>query len=182
MSTPTSEPTYGARFAEAWTALQAYLSDLDRDELQELATAGRRATVELLARQPEVGASKALERADSLEPEELALKIVVERLEALSAPSGEAWGGRFLAEWRRLGGPISAFRYSVLQELKQAGREDTLRALTRLVPMMSQALKRRLEDATPEQAADLLHTEMRQRQVATTAGIWGLALGPMFFG
>jgi hypothetical protein len=171
MSTPTSPPTYGARFAEAWATIQAYLSDLDRDELLDLAGADREGTVALLARQPEVGGSSALERAGGLEPEELAIRIVQERLEALASSAGEAFGARFLAEWRRLGGPISAFRYSVLQELKQADREDTLRALTRVVPM-DLALKRRLEGEGPEGAAVLLHTELRQRQTATSAGLW----------
>jgi hypothetical protein len=171
MSDSTSEPTYGARFAEAWATIQAYLSDLDRDELADLASSDRHATFALLAKQPELGSSSTLDGAAGLEPEELAIKLVQDRLEALASSTGDAWGGRFLAEWRSLGGPISAFRYSVIQELKQANREDALRTLARLMNL-NVALKRRLSTESPSGAANLLHNELRHRQTATAAGLW----------
>ena len=172
--TDTNTP-YGARFAQAWTALQAYLSDLDRDELADLATSDQPATIELLARQPELGSADALQHPEGLEPEELALRIVRERLDALDEQFGEVWGARFIAEWRRIGAPVSLFPYAVLQELKGSDREEALK-LIQSRKRLSHALLKRLQSLDPEPAAALLFLEFRQAQTAAAVGFWPMAV------
>lgn len=173
MSQPSPSPSFGARFAEAWATLQDYLADLDHAELKQLATADRAATLSLLQEQPQLRGSSSLEGADAVEPEELALKLVRERLDELVVPrdSEATWGARFLAEWRALGAPISTFRYAVLQELKRGDRDATLAVLLKLYPM-DFALRRQLEGKSPERTAAILHAELRARQHRAGSGLF----------
>lgn len=168
MATSENEPPFGSRFALAWRSLQAYLADLDAGELAELEGAGRDATLALLRRQPALGDSGALAGVKDGQPEEIAIRIVEEHLKALAPAVGGAWGGRFLTAWRGLGAPLSAFKYSTLQGLKESDRGGTIAILKGHVDL-GYALLRRMDQASPEEAAQLLYAEAQKRQVVATA-------------
>lgn len=161
----TNESDYGRRFADAWTQLQVYLAELDPGELESLATQDVRGTVELLARQPELGSSSALRDAGAVGPEELAVRLLGEKLEALRLGpegAGASFGAQFLEAWRELGGTLSSFSYATLQRLKQADRSEAVAILAR--SMGPGARPRALGAATPRELAGRL---LVQRQVGT---------------
>lgn len=163
---PTPAP-FGKRFGDTWKLLQSYLADLDEGELETLAGSDFERTLELLSAQPELGRSGALDEADPGSPEQLALRIVAERLRALTERlpegDGEPWGSRFLSRWRALGGPLAAFPYSQLQAIKQADEATTLRMFRSRVGGLQ--VTRVLQGLSPEAAADLLERELALRQM-----------------
>jgi len=168
MATSENEPPFGSRFALAWRSLQAYLADLDEDELAELEGADRGATLALLRRQPALGEAGALAGVKDGHPEEIAIRIVEEHLRALAPAASGPWGERFISAWRGLGAPLSVFKYSTLQEMKQSDRKGTIATLKGHVDL-GYALLRRMDQASPEEAAQLLYAEAQKQQALAAA-------------
>ena len=156
------ERPYGSRFAEAWAQLQRYLADLDETELTALSSAGVEETLRVLKQQPALGHSGALHGADEKGPEELAAAIVQERLKALTQSFGRGdarpWGAQFLEAYRSYRGSLASFRYSTIQELKSADKEEAIQILTKRLWSSAVAAKA-LRDSTPREAAHRLFVQ-----------------------
>ena len=162
--TENNDAPFGKLFAETWAMLQNYLADLDALELSKLSGADFTGTLRMLAQQPALGQSGALDNAQGKSPEQLALAIIQDRINTLTAklPNGpeQPWGGRFLSRWRQMGGSLSSFKYDQIQKLKQADQEQVVQMFKSR--MGSFQLSQMLRSSTPEDAADLL---LRQQQM-----------------
>jgi hypothetical protein len=159
----TDDASFGKRFAETWELLQTYLGDLDPKELARMGSMDFQAALKLLKLQPAVGQSGALDDARGKTPEQLALAIIQERLQALtgklSSGPGGAWGGRFLQHWRKLGGPISSFKYAQIQALKVADQEGVVKMFKQQAGSFQVA--KVLRESSPEDAATILLQQQR---------------------
>lgn len=83
------------------------------------------------------------------------------------------FGARYLAEYRRLGGNLSAFSFAEVQELKACDREGLVRALRRAQPLTPWAAIQRIRSAeSPEQLAREVSQELRAQAAAASASLW----------
>jgi hypothetical protein len=161
---------YGARFAEAWKLLQVYLADLDPSELSAMEKMDSEATLSLLHKQPALGTSGALQDAGNTGPEEFAIAIMRERLDILERavkPGGSAlWGARFMQAWRDQGMPLSAFNYGLIQSIKQAEKDQTIKILRKNVQALGSGNSAFWDTKNPERLAEKLGNAWRMRQMA----------------
>src|SRR5688572_25246896 len=82
------------------------------------------------------------------------------------------FGARFLAEYKRRGGPLSSFSYAELQAIKGCDREGLLKALRAEQPLTShRALQRIREAESPEELAREVCHHM-ELQAAQPASFW----------
>jgi len=181
----TTERPYGERFAEAWGQLQRYLGDLDANELDQMASADLETTVEMLKAQPALGHAGALNSAAGKDPEDLAVSIVQERLRALTAhqPEGDdsRYGAEFLRHWKNLGGSLSRFRYTTIQELKAADKEEAIKILTGI--WKQYATRTILERQSAQDAAETLYAHMCIRSLhGSSVGFYLASLNAGFYG
>jgi hypothetical protein len=174
MSSDTED--FGSRFAETWTMLQAYLGDLDAQELKSLEGKGLEQSLHLIRNQPAVGQVPDLQAHARQGPEALAIAILRERLEALEVTSEgqETWGARFLARWRELGGPISFLRYDQIQRLKAADREEAARIFKPSLTLGGYSMAQRVKTGEPEEVAELVLQNLHLRQLASIFAWWPL--------
>jgi hypothetical protein len=82
------------------------------------------------------------------------------------------FGARFLEEWKRLGGPLSNWTYSEIQELRSCDREGMAAALKRHHPLTSHAAVVRIR--TTESPEVLAREMLLQAQVSAQTGFWML--------
>jgi hypothetical protein len=89
------------------------------------------------------------------------------------------FGARFLAEYKRRGGPLSNFSYAELQAIKGCDREGLAKTLRAAQPWTSyQALQRIREAESPEELArEVCHQMELQASQAATLWLLLAALG-----
>lgn len=93
---------------------------------------------------------------------------------SVSEPDDATFGSRFLEEWKRLGGPLSAWSYAEIQEMRACDREGMVQALRRNGPMLEYAVIQRIRQVeSPEELARQLWT-LAQRQAQSQATVWML--------
>jgi hypothetical protein len=62
-------------------------------------------------------------------------------------PDPGTFGARFLEEWERLGGPLSAWSYAEIQELRASDREGLVRCIRAHQPLTTYAAAQRISTA-----------------------------------
>lgn len=82
----------------------------------------------------------------------------------------QTFGARFLNEWKRLGGPLSAWNYEEIQELRGAEREGLIAALRKHQPLTSYAALQRIRSA--EDPESLARDALQQAQAAANTNVW----------
>jgi hypothetical protein len=84
----------------------------------------------------------------------------------LESPAG-SFGGRFVEEWMRVTGSAAEFRFKLIQDLRRADREKTVRLL-RIHAGFSFAWQQRVRQAeSPERIARELSREIVHSRNAT---------------
>jgi ABC-type branched-subunit amino acid transport system substrate-binding protein len=87
------------------------------------------------------------------------------------------FGQRFLDEYKRLGGSLTAWSYAEIQALKAADREGLARTLKEAQPLISYAALQRIRTVeTPEQLA----RDVRQQQQVEAAAVGSMGMFAMF--
>lgn len=84
--------------------------------------------------------------------------------------TADTFGARFVAEWKRLGGPLANWSYAELQELRGCDREGMARALKRHHPMTHHAALVRIR--TAESPETLARDMLLQAQATSQANVW----------
>lgn len=87
--------------------------------------------------------------------------------------SEPTFGARFLAEYKQRGGPLSAFSYAELQEIKRCDREGLVKALRAAQPMTSWAAIQRIRSIeTPEELAAELWRQRQAAAASSAESVW----------
>jgi ABC-type branched-subunit amino acid transport system substrate-binding protein len=91
-------------------------------------------------------------------------------------PSGEeSFGARFLEEYKRLGGSLTAWSYAEVQALKAADREGLVRVLREATPHISYAALQRIRSVdSPEQLARDLRQQQQVQAAAAAVGLFAM--------
>jgi len=89
-----------------------------------------------------------------------------------TAAAGPTFGLRFLDEYKRLGGGLTAFSYEEIQAFKGCDREGLVSALREAQPLISYAAIQRIR--TVESPEQLARDMRQQQQVQTAAAMVGL--------
>jgi hypothetical protein len=93
----------------------------------------------------------------------------VDEPDAIAQPT---FGARFLEEWKRLGGPLSAWSWGEIQELRACDREGLVRALRRNGPKLEYAAIQRIRRVeSPEELAHQLWT-LAQANSQAQSTLW----------
>ena len=91
--------------------------------------------------------------------------------DAIAQPT---YGARFLDEWKRLGGPLSAWSYREIQELRACDREGMVRALRSNGPTLEYAAIQRIRQVeSPEELARQM-LALAQANAQAQAPLWML--------
>jgi len=80
------------------------------------------------------------------------------------------FGARFLAEWKRAGGPMANWTWAEIQELRGCDREGMAAALKRHHPLTTHAALQRIRAA--ESPESLAREMLLQAQVAAQTSFW----------
>jgi len=80
------------------------------------------------------------------------------------------FGARFLAEWKRAGGPMANWTWAEIQELRGCDREGMAAALKRHHPLTTHAALQRIRAA--ESPESLAREMLLQSQVAAQTSFW----------
>ncbi|HEX6245627.1 MAG TPA: hypothetical protein VFZ61_32105 [Polyangiales bacterium] len=80
------------------------------------------------------------------------------------------FGARFLAEWKRLGGPLSNWSYAEIQELRGLEREAMVEAVRRHHPLTPRAALQHIRSAESPEA--LAREMLVQSQMANQTSLW----------
>jgi len=85
-------------------------------------------------------------------------------------PDQPTFGARFLEEWKRRGGPMSAWSYAEIQEVRVSDREGMVRSLRTHQPLIGYAALQRIRNVeSPEVLAGEMLT---QAQAAANMSVW----------